>query len=257
MLRSSPLFQFKHGDHTCVFYRSQSFLQSVLTPYVTEGLRKGERCFCAQKPDVLRKLLYDLRFLGFDTDNEVKRGALELHTQDEVYFPSGSFEPLLLLELLMRSVEDSLKKGFAGFRSAGELAWAAHNDRHCDQLIGYEELVNRCYPGKAATGLCQYAIDDFSPNVLQSVLEHHKMHITDGDRLSCSHTSIDVNYAGYTAEIVADQYLIDPKYYYVIQQKRRSDVLAWGVAPTFEHANANAKQIIGAQQLISDFQSIS
>ena len=34
MVRNVPLFQFKHGDHICVFYQSADALMEVLTPYV-------------------------------------------------------------------------------------------------------------------------------------------------------------------------------------------------------------------------------
>lgn len=34
MLRHSPLFHFKPGDHACVFYRSEDSLLDVLTPHV-------------------------------------------------------------------------------------------------------------------------------------------------------------------------------------------------------------------------------
>jgi len=33
------LFQFKHGDHTCVFYSAITSLLEILTPYIVEGLR--------------------------------------------------------------------------------------------------------------------------------------------------------------------------------------------------------------------------
>lgn len=246
MLRSSPLFQFRHGDHICVFYRSQEFLQSILTPYIMEGLRKGERCFLAQKPDVARMLLYDLRFLGLDPDRETNRGALEIHTEDEVYFQSNRFDPERLMEMLMRSVDDSLQCGFTGFRTAGELSWAANNERHCDQLIGYEALVNRKYPGRAATGMCQYAIDDFSHHFLDAVLEHHQQHLADSHSTS-SYSSVRLQYEGYETEIVADKYLLNPRFYYVVQKRRAPGVLAWGIAPTFEAATVHTEQIIRRQ----------
>jgi hypothetical protein len=242
MLRNSPLFQFSHGDHVCVFYRSQSFLQGILTPYVSEGLRRGERCFCAQKPEVIKMLLYDLRFLGLNTDKEIARGALELHTVDEVYFPSGAFEPQRLMEMLLRSIDHSVKSGFSGFRSAGELSWACKDMRKCDQLIGYEAMVNRNYPGKPAIGMCQYAINDFSPDILASVMAHHKMHMEDPNSNS-PYASVEVNYDDYAAEIVADKYLINPKYYYVVRRPP-ARVVEWGTANDFTSALAEAEQAI-------------
>jgi hypothetical protein len=33
----------------------------VLTPYIAEGLRKGECCFCVQKSSTAKRLFDDLR----------------------------------------------------------------------------------------------------------------------------------------------------------------------------------------------------
>ncbi len=117
MLQQSLLFQFKNGDHVCLFYRSEEALREVLTPYIIEGLRNGERCFCAQKPETNKRLLDDLRFLGIDADDAVRRGALELHTQDEVYFPQRRFEPAAMMDMLLRSVEDAAARGFTSLRT--------------------------------------------------------------------------------------------------------------------------------------------
>ncbi len=127
ILRASPLFQFKHGSHTCVFYRSQKMLLEVLTPFVAEGLRRGEHVFCVQKTDTLRSLLYDLRFLGVDTDREIERGALELHTEAEVYLPNGAFQPEKMMEMLARSVDRALDSQFTALRTAGEMGWASED----------------------------------------------------------------------------------------------------------------------------------
>jgi len=61
MLRNFPLFQFRHGDHICVFYQSEIALMEVLTPYIAEGLRKGECCFCVQKSSTAKRLFDNLR----------------------------------------------------------------------------------------------------------------------------------------------------------------------------------------------------
>jgi hypothetical protein len=112
-----------------------------------------------------------------DTDREIKRGALELHTEDEAYFPNKQFEPLAMMEMLTQSIDESLEKGFVAFRSAGELGWAARGRNDCDRFIEYEKMVEKCFPKKPAIGLCQYALSDFLPDTLDSVLESHKLHI--------------------------------------------------------------------------------
>jgi hypothetical protein len=93
MLRSSSLFRFKHGDHVCIFHRSEDALMEVLTPHFAEGLRKGERCFGVQISRAIKRLFNELRFLGIEPDDEVARGALILRTDDTGYFRDGKFEP--------------------------------------------------------------------------------------------------------------------------------------------------------------------
>ena len=146
MFRHSLLFQFKHGDHTCVFYRNEDSLREVLTPYVADGLRRNERCFCAQTPEICKRLIYDLRFLGIDTDTAIARGALEIHTWDEVYFPNRKFEPAAMMDLLLTSMEDAQNRGFTALRTAGELSWASEGRADWDQLFAYEQMVDDIFP---------------------------------------------------------------------------------------------------------------
>lgn len=243
MYLQAPLFQFKHGDHTCVFYRSQDALMEVLTPYVADGLLRNERVFCAQRPEVLKRLVYDLQFLGMDTDREIKRGALELHTEDEAYFPNRQFEPLAMMEMLMQSIDESLKRGFVAFRSAGELGWAARGRSSCDQVIEYEKMVEKCFPDKPAIGLCQYALKDFLPETLDSVLECHKLHIPE-TREKSLHSSLHVRYGSHGAEIVVDKLVVKPRYYYVVEKIRQRDIVGWGVASDFDSATERAGQLV-------------
>ena len=243
MLRHSPLFQFRHGDHICVFYRSENALMEFLAPYIAEGLRKDERCFCVQKPHTLRRLIYDLRFIGIDTDREVERGALDLHVEDEVYLPNGRFEPEKLMDMLLKSIETAVKNGFSGLRTAGELSWSVRGRNECDRLVGYEKLVDKYFPGKQVIGVCQYAIDEFSPEVLDLILDAHRLHLADQGPAAI-YSSINIGYGHCNAEFVADKFVVDPRYYYVVQQKRQKEVLGWGSAPDINSATIQAEKIV-------------
>jgi len=213
----------------------------VLVPYVAEGLRKGERCFGAQKPEVLRRLFYDLRFLGIDVDRELTRGALEFHTEEEVYFPKGIFEPAVMMKMLLESIDDSAQKGFNGFRTAGDMSWAVRGWNMCDQILGYEDLVQKRYPGRAATGMCQYPIADFPPKILDAVLRAHRLHLAaDPEK---AFRSMHVGYGHCSAEIIANRFDINPYYYYVVEQNRPREIMGWGVSTDFDTATEQIDQI--------------
>ena len=243
MLQSSSSFQFKHGDHICVFYRSQDALMEVLTPYIAQGLLKRERCFCAQRPETLKRLSYDLRFLGVDVDREVARGALELHTVEETYQLDTGFEPSAMMEMLTTAIAAASAQGFSALRTAGEMSWAARGRTACDHIVEYEAEVAKHFPGKPAIGLCQYDVNQFAPELLSQVLENHKMSLTDAAS-NLMHSSLCIRQDPCNVEIVVDRFVVDPPHYYVVQRQPKSEVLGWGVAPTFDSATAQAEQLV-------------
>ena len=238
----SPLFQFKQGDHICVFHRNEDSLMDALSPYIAEGLRKEERCFCVQQPHIAKRLEHDLRFIGVDFDKAVKSGALEFHRIEDAYLPGGIFEPQKMMDLLTNTIEDSVKKGFSGFRSAGDLSWAADGPDECRQLLGYEKMVEECFPGKPATGMCQYPIESFSPQVLDRVWRLHRQMMIDPNAAS-PHASLCLNTGPCVCEIVTDRFMVNPKYYYVVEEQERHEVMGWGTASNFDIASLRAEHV--------------
>jgi hypothetical protein len=70
---------------------------------------------CAQRPEILKRLLHDLIFLGLNPDHERERGALDL-LETDAYFPQKHFEPLAMMDLLIRSIDKAHAGGFTSFR---------------------------------------------------------------------------------------------------------------------------------------------
>jgi hypothetical protein len=235
MFNSSSVFQFKGGDHICIFYRDADTLIEMLIPYLLDGLRKGERCFCAQKPEMISRLRIALEARGVDTHREVRRGALEIHSEDEVYFPNGKFEPAAMMEMLERSIEDSLRQGYSGFRTAGEMSWAARGRAGCDQLPAYEQMVEASYSGKPAIGICQYPVHGFPPEILENVIAAHRMAL-EQTMISTNHAALSIRRGSYIADIVADRFDPATAFHYVVQKHGATEILGWGIEPDMEQA---------------------
>lgn len=243
MLTCSSVFQFKRGDHICIFYRDAATLVETLVPYLIDGLRKGERCFCAQRPEIISPLRRALESRGVDTHQEIRRGALEIHSEDEVYFPQGAFEPQAMMELLERSIDESLRQGFAGFRTAGEMSWALSGRKGCDQLPAYEEMVNATFPEKAAIGICQYPVHSFSPAALDSIIAAHRMALQE-TMISTNHSALSMRRGEYVADIVADRFDPATAFHYVVQKHGGKDVLGWGIEQGMDQAMQASHSII-------------
>lgn len=245
----TSLVQFKRGDHICIFYRDEASLAHSLVHYLADGLRRGERCFCAQKPHMILLLLRGLEKLGFDTAREAQRGALELHTEDEVYFTNGRFEPQFMMNMLEQSIHDAVARGFSGFRTAGELSWALDTHRHqssatmCDQILGYEEMVARSYPGKPAIGVCQYPAHRFPPEFLRQVLDSHRTALEE-TMISTNHSSLTLRSGEFLADIVTDRVNPGEAFHYVVQKNGSPEVLSWGQEYSMDAAIQSSESIM-------------
>jgi hypothetical protein len=240
MLPLGPLYQFRHGDHICVFYRSDDGLLELLTPYIAEGLRKGERCFCVQQPHIAKRIQDDLRFIGMDVDSLIASGAIEFHTIRQVYFPGGAFDPHRMLTLLEQSIRQAAASGFTGFRTAGELSWA---NGYCDEVVEYEGMVQQHFPGRPVTGLCQYPVASFSSEFLNRILAHHRQHILEPEVRS-SNATLQIDDGDFTTQIVAKKLLVNPRYDYVVARRARRDVIGWGHSNTLENARQKSEELV-------------
>ena len=248
LLPSHPLVQFKRGDHICLFYRDEKMLVQTLAAYLAAGLNKGERCFCAQKPHLIPRILKALELLDVNVDGCVASGALEIHTEDEVYFPEGKFEPQIMIDMLERSIQEAVAAGFTGFRTAGEMSWALQDTRCqdgncCDQLLNYEKLVQAAYPGKPAIGICQYPLGRFPSSVIASVLDAHRMALEE-TMAGSNHSALTIRHGNYLADIITDRLNPGEAFHYVVQGKGSLDVLSWGVEATMDQALSRSGSIM-------------
>ena len=251
LLPSHPLVQFKCGDHICLFYRDEAALAETLAAYLAAGLRNGERCFSAQKSRFIPRLHQALEQAEVDVAGETARGALEIHTEEEVYFATGRFEPEIMMLMLEHSIEEALANGFTGFRTAGEMSWALEETKgcpngHCDQLIHYEKLVHAAYPGKAAIGICQYPIDEFPRHILDAVLNFHRITLEE-TMVGSNHSTLTIRAGSYLADIVTDRVNPGNAFHYVVQERGNTEVLSWGIEPTIERA------LMSSESILTDF----
>lgn len=243
-----PVFQFKRGDHICVFYQDQKTLSEIVAQYLAEGLRNGERCFTAQPAQFIPPLFQALAQREVDYRREMARGALEIHTEDEVYFANGRFEPESMMPMLERFIEDAVRQGFTGFRTAGEMCWTldpkyGEPNRMCDQLISYEGMVDRSYAEKPAIGMCQYPLHRFPPAVLRKVLQYHRQALE--ERMVCSnHSALTISSGKYSGDIVTDRLRPGSAFHYVVQKSGNNEVLGWGQESTMEAAIATTRELL-------------
>jgi hypothetical protein len=84
-------------------------------------------------------------------------------------------------------------------------------------------------------GFCQYHVDDFPPDVLESVLSAHKMHLLEPEK--SVHTSLSLGFSDHVAEIVAAPSIANPIFNYVVQHRHSRGVVGWGTETDLQVAN--------------------
>lgn len=213
-----------------------------LASYVAQGLRNGERCFCAQKATSIEQLKARLVFLGIDVVEELRRGSLQIHTERDAYFPDGKFNTASMMRLLKDAIVAAKDDGFAGLRTAGEMGWAQSGYCDCDQLIEYERQVNETFPGQPAIGLCQYDVRLFPSDVLGHVLQQHCSALTQS---RAQQSTFTIRNREYLADIIVDSLSANSQFFYVVQPRSSKEVVGWGAETSFDNAVMQADSLLG------------
>jgi len=239
---SEPLFTFKRGDHVCMFYQDEASMIEVLVPYILEGLVNGEQCFCVLPPRYSDGFLEALTRTGVDPDREMTQRALVVQPPEDVYFPTGNFEGVAMIAMLGGAIAEAGRLGFTGFRSAGELSWAAHGRCDCNRIVEYESMVDAVFPQQGATGMCLYDMKEFPKPVLDKVIGAHRLSVDDSVA-DTQRRSLAVRHGEFYADITVDR--ADPsRFYYVAQESESADVLGWGYSSDFQLAIAHSERLM-------------
>jgi hypothetical protein len=171
-----PISNFKHlehGDHLCLLYRSVEEQKNAVSPFIKQGLSRGELClYIADEhmdPELADRLVSD----GIDLLRLREEGTIQLSSRYQTFLRYARFEPSLMMEFFERLLNETLAKEFSGLRIMIDMSWALSIG--CDQLLTFEALLNDHMTPWKMTTLCQYPIDRFAARVLEDALRTHPL----------------------------------------------------------------------------------
>jgi hypothetical protein len=167
-----PGVQLAPGDHLCAFYPSLAERDEILIPYLSEGLKAGDKCICVvdgTEPEMV------LAAVGADVDLGpcLGRHQLDVERSQETYLRGGAFSTGVMLDFWDRTIGGALAGEFSFARAVGEMTWALRQMPGVEELVGYEAKLNRFLPRYPQVILCLYELDRFSGEVLVDVLKTH------------------------------------------------------------------------------------
>ena len=173
--------EFKQGEHICLVYDTQDEQRSVAARYLSDGLRRGERClYVAESRAALELFHVSLREAGIDAEAYVGSGALIEKTSHEVHLLDGTFDCERMLAVLNEAVETALNDGFQGLRACGDMSWLLDDAPGSGQVVAYEALLNQFFQGVRAAGMCQYDRARLPVEMIDHALATHSTAIVNG-----------------------------------------------------------------------------
>ena len=166
--------ELRPGDHVCAFYRGAAGRDEILTPFIAEGLRSGEKCICflelAERQAVVDRLRESVDAAGGRREDQ-----LEVLDCTDTYLREGRFDQEEWFDELDRSMSAAVGgEGYAMARAAGEMGWALRTALPgVEEFIDYEARVNLFAPRYPQILMCFYDLDLFSGEVIVDVLKTH------------------------------------------------------------------------------------
>jgi len=161
------------GDHACCLYESEEEHRALLTPYLRQGLERGEKVVYIVDARTAETVVGYLRDDGVQVEIYLRSGQLSILTVKEAYLRDGAFSPDGMIALLGDETKRALEEGYTAFRVTGEMTWALQGVPGSERLMEYESNLNDFFVDSKAIGLCQYDRRRFDPAILLGALATH------------------------------------------------------------------------------------
>jgi len=161
------------GDHICCLYETEEEHRAVLTPFLHQGLKRGEKVLYIVDAHTAEAVLGYLRNDGLDVEPYLTSGQLTIVTSQDAYMQQGVFDPDEMIAFLRAETERTLAEGYSALRVTGEMSWALGGLPGSERLMDYEAKLNEFFPGSDCLAMCQYDRRAFSPSLLLDVLCTH------------------------------------------------------------------------------------
>ena len=157
----------------CALFDGADDLYAQLTPFVAEGIGRGERAVHIVDPAKRNEHLERLRATGIDVDAAARRGQLHIRTWPGFYLVDGRFEPERSVRLLTVVLDEGRGFGYVATRAIGFMDWALERAPGVDAITSYEALLDIQLRTASDVVICAYDLRRHGPSVIADMLEIH------------------------------------------------------------------------------------
>jgi PAS domain-containing protein len=161
------------GSHILCLYDSEEEHRAWVTPFLAEGLQRGERVNYVLDQHSAETIVDYLRAAEVETEPYLASGQLNLLDARQLLFSEGRFDPDTALRSLTLEIERAVEQGCTGLRVSWEMSWATHRRAGSGRLMEFECKANAAFADELFIGLCQYDRRRFSPAQLLEAIAVH------------------------------------------------------------------------------------
>jgi len=172
--------QLSETRHVCAFFHNDEEEYRVLLPFITDGLKSGEKAVHVLNPKQRQDHLQRLASAGIDPAAAQQSGQLELRTNTEVYLPDGRFDQDRMLQVFEQLASGNAEGGFPLSRICCRMDWAVQDRSHVDDVIEFESRVNDVWRRHDDAVICTYHLGQFGGGAVIDIMRTHPLVIIGG-----------------------------------------------------------------------------
>ncbi|WP_137288228.1 sensor histidine kinase [Natronorubrum halophilum] len=160
------------NEHLAVIYESQAEQFAAVVPFMRQGLERGERGLYVADERSEAELIEAMERGGVDARAALESGALSVHTIQDTYLRTGTFDPDEMLEYYAEAIEAATAE-YEGLRVSAETTWILEERTSLEKFMEYESRVNDLFYGEDCIALCQYDRDAIPADLLCDIVRTH------------------------------------------------------------------------------------
>lgn len=176
-LGGTPLGNYRH---ICAFFNTPDEEYRALLPFITEGIKTGDRVFHVLDPQLLGEYLRRMQLAGIDTEEAQRRGQLKVTGWENVYIQGGHFDQDRMLALVEEILQDGRDRGYDLTRIVGHAEWAMEDMPAVNKFIEYEARLNYILPKYKDPVVCVYDCTKLGAGLVMDAMRTHPMVIIGG-----------------------------------------------------------------------------
>lgn len=166
--------------HACALFEGRDDEYNILVPFITEGLRAGDRIVQIIDERHRAERLRRLSESGISVAAAEQHGRLEARPWENAYLQGGRFDQHAMIALVEEMLTASKEQGFAETRLWGNMEWALEQYPGTHEIFGYEARLNHVLPRYDVIAVCAYDVTRFSDAVVTQILRSHPKVISNG-----------------------------------------------------------------------------